>query len=130
MFSTTVTKKIVKGLKKANRSACKGGLSPTFVAYKVNWSAPLEIRRHYLGQHGCRRQRSTIETSVGINKVVAEWCGLVQGLQMSAEKKAKGFSITSHPPEYWRTIETMDPTLLLTLETDLAKLRSEMHGKK
>ena len=77
MFSTKVTKKIVKGLNKANRSANKGGWSPTFVAYKANLNALLEIRRHYLGQRGCRKWRNTIETSVGIIKEVTVWCGIV-----------------------------------------------------
>ena len=39
-------------------------------------------------------------------------------------------AIMTHPPEYLRAIEAMDPTLLVTLEADMAKLRSEMHGKK
>ena len=55
MFSTKVTRKIAKGLTKVPRSNRKDGWSPTFVAYKANLDALLEIRRHYLEQHKCKK---------------------------------------------------------------------------
>ena len=49
---------------------------------------------------------------------------------MERQAKEAASSITTHPPEYWRTLEATDPTLLVTLEADMAKLQSEMHDRK
>ena len=130
MFSTKVTWQIAKRLKKVPRSSRKNGWSPTFVAYKANLDALLEIRRHYLGQHKCIRWQTSLDISTGIIKQITKWCETVSSLGIEREVKEAALSITSHSPEYWLTVEAMDPALLATLEHDMNKLKSEMHGRQ
>ena len=130
MFSTKVTRKIVKGLTKVPRSKRKDGWSPTFVAYKANLDALLEIRRHYKGQHRCKKWRTTADMSIGIIKQINRWCDIVDSLALEYEEKEEALSITTHSPSYWRTIDPTDPTLLATIELDMTKLQTEMHGRK
>ena len=71
-----------------------------------------------------------MDISTEIIKKVKQWCEIVQGLAIEREEKDVGLSIATHPPNYWHTVKVMDPTLLVTLESDMAKLQSEMHGRK
>ena len=130
MFSTKVTRQIAKGLKKLLKSNRKDGWSPTFVAYKANLDALLEIRRHYLGQHGCKKWKTSLDILTRIIKKVSQWYEIVKGFALEPAAKELALSITTHSPEYWRTIEATDPTILVTLELDMTKLQSEMHGRK
>ena len=91
-FSTKVTKQIAKGLKKVPRSKRKDGWSPTFIAYKANLDALLEIRRHYLGQHGCRKWKTSVDIATGIIKKVKQWCEVVQGLALGSVGNNNSFA--------------------------------------
>lgn len=45
-------------------------------------------------------------------------------------EKEAALSITTHPMAYWRTVDASDPTILLTVESDMVNLYAQMKGRK
>ena len=129
VFSTDLTRKIVKGANKL-RSPYKDGWSPTYVSYKANLHALLEIRRHLLGQHGVRKWKTPRDVSCGITELANSWERFVLAFKFSCPERDGILAVTNHPPEFWRTVLASDPRILHFLEDDMEILRSRMHGRQ
>ena len=71
-----------------------------------------------------------MDISTGIIKQITKWCEIVASLALEKEEKVTVLSITTHPPEHWRTVEAADPTILATLEQNMTRLLSEIHGRR
>ena len=97
------------------------------MANKANLDVCLEIRRHLLGQMKCAKWDSSLEISAGIINEVSKWCSVVTEIQLSREERDTIQGISTYPPSFWRTIKATGPTMLLTLELNMAVLRLTLH---